>query len=97
MGVIHPDYLESRLTTRQMTEWMIYGSLEPFGEHANWIRSAVAICTYVNSKKKKGSKRCEVKDFMPGYYFPEKDKEQSPQEMMAVLNQIKSAQNKKHG
>ncbi len=47
---LHPDYLEQRLTRRQIMEWLAYRRIEPFGDersdlrHANttfWIRSAM--------------------------------------------------------
>ena len=42
VGVPHPDYLNSVLDSAQLSEWMAYDLLEPFGDERADLRSGMA-------------------------------------------------------
>ncbi len=47
LGVVHPDELLTRMSSRQLAEWQAYAELEPFGSHFDDLRAgAVAAATY---------------------------------------------------
>ena len=102
LGVPHPDMLENVLSTRQLAEWEIYGSMEPFGEYADWVRLAIIASMYRNSHTPKHHKRSELKDFIPEIYLEEK-KEQSMGDMKNIMTALMNISkgrkrgNKKHG
>lgn len=87
LGVIHPDILDNLLSSKQLAEWEIYYSLEPFGEEADWLRTATLANLYRNSKTPKGHKKSNIMDFMPQYLFEEK-KKQNTTDMRTVLKQF---------
>ncbi len=93
MGILHPDILENLLSAKQLAELRVYYSLEPFGEEAEWLRTARWCCLYYNSKIGKDGKRAEVDDFLPIYLQETKKGKQN--NMLAFVRSISKRKKKK--
>lgn len=59
--------LLERMSSRELTEWMAYAQIEPFGEERGDIRQAITSSLIANANRdpKKQSKAYEPEDFMP--------------------------------
>jgi len=68
-----------RISSRELTEWMAFGQLEPFGAESNFLGHAITASTVANVNRAKGQKAYEVSDFMPNM---EGKKEQTEAEMI---------------
>jgi len=56
-----------RTTSKELSEWQAYYSIEPFGEERADLRNAM-LCTLVaNAMRGKNSKAMTIKDFMPDF------------------------------
>jgi len=71
----------SRISSRELTEWMIFFSREPFGTEADFLGHGIVASTIANVNRKKGSKAMKPDDFMPKF---EKPKQQSTDEMINI-------------
>ena len=83
------------LDSRQIAEWMVYFSIEPFGEHAAYWRAGMIAATFANANRGKRTRAYKPEDFMPSEPKAQPGT-QSVDEMAAVLKQaFKHA--KRHG
>ena len=57
--------LLKRISSREITEWMAFGQLEPFGVEVGFIGHAITAATVANVNRAKGQKAYPVTDFMP--------------------------------
>jgi len=73
--------LLGRISSRELTEWMAFSQLEPFGSEAGFLGHAVTASTVANVNRAKGQKEFTPTDFMPE--FGEK-KAQSVEEMIQI-------------
>lgn len=69
-----------RMSSRELTEWMAYSQVEPFGQEADWLGSAIVASTVANVNREKGQKAYEPGDFMPVF----EKKEQTVDEMVQL-------------
>ena len=95
-----------RMSARELTEWMAYYSLEPFGEERGDMRAGIVASTLFNINRGKKAKPTTPYDFMPKYGEPEAedDEDEDNEERAAVVSQklraffaAKNAQVKHHG
>jgi len=56
--------LLTRADSAELTEWMAYATIEPFGEERADYRAGLICSTLVNLQRTKGSKKYEPEDFM---------------------------------
>lgn len=78
--------LLERMDSRELTEWFVYYTLEPFGEERADVRQAIASCTMANLWTKQ---RHKINDFMPVFKKARKTGErQTTEEMKALLMSI---------
>lgn len=70
--------LLDRISSRELTEWMIFYQLEPFGSEAGYLGHAITSATIANANRGKG-RALQPKDFMPVF---QSKKEQTPEEML---------------
>lgn len=73
------EELLDRCSSRELSEWMAYDSIEPFGQLRDDARIALLASTVVNMVSKK---KVKVQDFMP---FLKEDRTQTPEEMLAIM------------
>jgi len=76
--------LLAEISSKELTEWMAFYSVEPFGEERSDIRAAIIACTCAQIWSKK---KLKVNDFMPK--FGPKP-EQSPDQMKSILKALVS-------
>ena len=74
------------LSSRQVSEWMAYHSLEPFGEQEAWWRAGQIAMTFANVMSGSKGKTFEPEDFMLRFERPVKV--QTIEEHKAMLIQI---------
>jgi len=68
-------------SSRELTEWMLFYELEPFGTDINFMGHAITASTIANVNRKKHGKAYEPKDFMPK--FERKKQEESVSQAIA--------------
>jgi len=74
-----------RIDSREISEWMAFAQVEPFGEERADIRSAIIACTMANSMRGKKQRAYRIKDFLPKFG---PSKPQSIEEMQKILGMI---------
>jgi hypothetical protein len=67
LGGMTRDELMQRISSRELTEWQIFESKEPFGLMASYIGHAITASTVANVNRKKNQKAYKVGDFMPKF------------------------------
>ena len=58
--------LLERVSARELSEWMAYAQMEPFGEERADLRAAIVAMTVANVNRGKG-RAAKVEDFMPKF------------------------------
>jgi len=66
-----------RLGSDELTEWMAFYQLEPFGDFRGDMRAAIVASTFANANRSRESKPFTLEDFMP---FVEKTARNAPQD-----------------
>lgn len=74
--------LLARISSKELTEWMAFYRLEPFGSDTQYLGPAINTAMLANIHKKKGAKSAEVGDFMPDFRRKER---QSIDEMIGLV------------
>lgn len=85
LGMTAGELLQ-RMSSRELTEWMAFFSLEPWGTEVEDWRAGLIASTIANSYRdpKRRRKPYEPSDFMPRYEAP-KAQEQSWEEQARIL------------
>lgn len=76
--------LLARVDSRELSEWMAYYRLEPWGTQVEDLRTGIVSATVANANRdpKKQRKPYSPKDFMPQW---DKPGEQSPEEQLEII------------
>ncbi len=69
VGQVDVDALLSSISSRQLTEWMAYDQLEPFGERRADLRMAILASLIANANRDPDKRRepFSPADFMPRF------------------------------
>lgn len=59
--------LLSRVSSAELTEWMAFDLVDPFGAERADLRAGIVASTIANVNRGKGKKAYSPKDFMPDY------------------------------
>ena len=59
--------LLSQISSRELTEWVAFYGLEPFGTDAGFLGHAITAATVANVQRGKGKKAQKVEEFMPKF------------------------------
>ena len=78
----------ARMSSKELTGWMVFYGLEPFGSEAPYIGHAITASTIANVNRKKGTKPITPEDMMPKF---EKPKQQTTDEMIGVARMLTAA------
>lgn len=81
--------LLERIDSRELSEWIAYYELEPWGEERADLRAGIVAATVVNSRprdKRNPGKTYKPEDFMPK--FGETKQEQTWQDHLAMLGSL---------
>lgn len=73
----------SRISSRELTEWMIYETGHPFSNEANSFGHAVTATVIANKLRKQGDKPFKVEEFMPRV-----EKDQSVAEQLQIAEML---------
>ena len=79
--------LLARISSRELTEWMVYAQVEPFGEERGDLRAGIVASTIanVNRDAKKRRKPFEPEEFMPKFGKEEGAEGKEPGEVYSVF------------
>ena len=77
--------LLARMDSLELSEWVAFYSLEPWGDERADLRQAITSATLANIHRGKGQRAYKPEDFMP---LQEPGPKQTPEEMTAALRQI---------
>lgn len=80
MGVT-VEYLLKNISSRELTEWMVYYTIEPFGEERADLRAGIISSTVANVNRGKGGRTYKPQEFMPKFDKPK----QTWQEQLKVV------------
>lgn len=80
--------LLARISSRELTEWMAFSQVEPFGADAYYLGHAITASTVVNVNRKPKSKAHSVEEFMPKF---KKKKKQSTEQMIQIAKMFTQA------
>ncbi len=77
--------LLSRISSKELSEWMAFAQHEPFGGDTIYIGNAIVAATVANVHRGKNQKAYDIQDFMPE--FGEK-KPQTVEEMLQFAHMM---------
>lgn len=84
-----PREVLEKHSSRELTEWMAFMQVEPFGEERADLRAGIVASTIANVVRKKGGKMAKPEDFMPK--FNVKKEEQTIEEQLNVVKMLNAA------
>jgi len=88
---LHQQYPETKvLDSHQLSEWMAYYTIEPFGQYPEFLRAGIIAATVANVHQGKKGRTFTAEDFMPKEPGILKPKKQTTGEMKAAIRQIAS-------
>jgi len=73
----------SHISSKEISEWMAYNRIEPFGEERADIRSAIIACTLANVYRGKDKPPFKIDDFIPTF------KKQEPMDWQDIKGVLK--------
>lgn len=79
--------LLARIDSEELSEWMAYYQIEPFGEQRADLRNAINSCVMANAWRGKNSRTFKLSDFIPDFLRKPKA-QQTEKEMKALLVRI---------
>ena len=77
----------SRMSSAELTEWMAFSNIEPFGGDADYLGHAITASTVANVNRGKKGKKYEVADFIPKF----EKQEQSIDQMIQIAATLTAA------
>jgi hypothetical protein len=80
--------VESRVSSRELTEWMAYDALEPIGGFRTDYGFAMLAALYVNAHRKPGSAAAKVSEFMPWLPKSPAAESKGPEAWIAMLKAL---------
>lgn len=90
VGSVDVDALLCSISSRQLTEWMAYASIEPFGEERADLRMAIVAALIANANRDPDKRRepFTPADFMPHFEAEqpaEPERKQTWQQQKAIM------------
>lgn len=79
--------LLDRISSRELTEWMAFYGVEPFGSRAEYYGHAIVAKTVADVNRKKGTKAYDIEDFIPKF----EQEIQTVDQMLAIASMITEA------
>lgn len=77
--------LLERMSSSEISEWMAFSRLEPFGAEAEYVGHAITAATVANVNRRKEQKAFQYTDFIPRF---EPEKKQSVDEMVQFAEMV---------
>ena len=79
--------LLARISSAELTEWMAFAELEPFGGDVPFLGSAIVASTVANANRKQGTKAMPISEFMPKW----RTKSQTTVEQIGIAKMFTAA------
>jgi len=97
VGEVDVDALLARLSSTQISEWMAYYALDPFGEERADLRAAMIMSLIANVNRDAEKKRepYTAEDFMPRFGQPPPEPAAAPWEQQKEMLKAMTGQRKK--
>ena len=98
MGVLHPEFLPKRLTSRHVSEWMAYSQLEPFGERHRDMSFGILGALVANMFRGSDKPAYGIEKFMVPTWEarqPKQPKKQTAEQIKSVLRMFRDGIAKK--
>jgi hypothetical protein len=78
--------LLARISARELSEWMAYFMLEPFGEERADVRAAIVAATVANTARdpKRHRRPFQASDFMPKFERKERERQTWEEQLRIV-------------
>lgn len=86
LGMPRSEMLE-RMSSAEISEWMAFYTLEPFGSEASYIGHAIVAATVANRHRNKGEKAHKMTEFIPDF----RKKAQSVDQMIQFAEMMTTA------
>jgi len=83
--------LLSRISSRELSEWMAYYELEPFGEERADLRAGIIAATIANVNRSKKQRAFQPAQFMPKFGGEPEKETQSWQQQLAIVQMLNAA------
>lgn len=87
--------LLSRISSRELSEWMAYAEVEPFGEERADLRSGIIASTVANTARdpKKRRKPYSADEFMPHFLTEQPEDPEIPQwqKQLVIVEMLNAA------
>jgi hypothetical protein len=74
----------ARMSSAELTEWIAFANLEPFGSEAGYLGHAIVASTIANVNRGKNKKAYKPEDFMPAF----EKKQQTVDEMLQFASMM---------
>ena len=78
------DEMLSRMSSRELTEWIAFANIEPFGADADFLGHAITASTVANVNRPKNKKAYKADEFMPKF----EKKQQTVDEMIQFAEML---------
>ena len=82
----------ARMSSREISEWMAFYGIEPFGQDVQYIGHAITAATVANVNRGKGQHAMKPDQFMPKF----KKREQTVDEQIQIAQIITAAYSGAH-
>ena len=80
--------LLARVSSKELTEWMAFDRLEPFGTNTQYLGPAITSSVVANVNRPKSKKAMKPEDFMPKF---KKKKKQTTGDMIGIAAHLTAA------
>lgn len=80
--------LLARTDSRELSEWIAFYSLEPWGERFDYLGTGIVAATLANLNRKKGAQPYKPEDFMPKF---KETRPQTIEEMIQIASLMTAA------
>lgn len=76
------------LSSREISEWMLYEQMEPFGERSAWLRTGILAALIYNVNRGPDDAARTPEDFMPDTMSAKHEEESAMQEFARSLGLV---------
>lgn len=80
--------LLNRVNSEELSEWMAFNKIEPFGYERDDMRFAILTCVIANCNRSSKQRPFKISDFMLKFDRLDKPREQTDEEIEATLMQL---------
>jgi len=88
------EELLARTDSAELSEWMAYYQINPFGEWRADLRNGITAAVMANAHRGRGARAFKAKDFIPQFDRPEK---KTPAQLGAIFDLFARSHNARLG